>query len=45
MKLHWDINVGNGVCGLEFDRANIKVANAIYIHMGRGIRYLPEKKK
>ena len=25
MSQHWDCNVGNGVCGLEFDRKDIKV--------------------
>ena len=25
MSLYWDTNVGNGVCGLEYDRTNIKV--------------------
>ena len=25
MKLHWDTNVGNGVCGLEYDRRDIRI--------------------
>ena len=44
MKLHWDTNVGNGVCGLEFDRANIKVANAIY-EQGGSVIFLKKRNK
>ena len=34
MSLYWDTNVGNGVCGLEFDRTNIKVSENTGLMMG-----------
>ena len=29
MSLYWDTNVGNGVCGLEYDRRDIKVGMVV----------------
>ena len=28
MSLYWDTNVGNGVCGLEYDRRDIQVSES-----------------